>query len=112
MRLFRTILALLIALSVATLPTAGSTALMAKSADTSMSDMMSMDDCEHAAMPCHKAGDCCGSMANCTLTSFIFLQSNAATIRFQRVAADRPFVSAEAPVRLQSASPPFRPPWA
>jgi hypothetical protein len=117
MRLCRTILALLIALSVATLPAAGSAALVAKSADmsesdVSMSESMSMQDCDHAVMPCHKGMDGCQSMAACALKCFNFSQSGVSILRFPLVLTDRLFASAEAPVPSQPSSPPFRPPRA
>jgi len=118
MRLCRTILALLIALSVATLPAAGSAALAAQSADMSMSqpmsmsESMSMPDCDHAVMPCHKGMDGCQSMAACALKCFNFTQSDASILRFPFVLAHRLFAAAEAPARSQPSSPPFRPPRA
>ena len=119
MRLCRTILALLIALSVATLPAAGSVALAAKAADVSMdshgmpmAEPMSMQDCDHAAMPCHKATDGCQSMAACALKCFNFSQSNVSILRFPLVVVARAFAPAEAPARSQPSSPPFRPPRA
>jgi hypothetical protein len=119
MRLCRTILALLIALSVAMLPAAGGAALVAKSADMSMSESdmsmsesMSMQDCDHAVMPCHKGMDACQSMAACALKCFNFSQSGVSILRFPLVLTDRLFASAEAPAPSQPSSPPFRPPRA
>ena len=60
----RTILAILIALSVATLPAAAGAIIASKSADmTEMSAMDDMDCCPRQANPCDKGMTDCGSMA-------------------------------------------------
>jgi hypothetical protein len=120
----RTILAFLIALSVALLPATGTAGLKSKSHDmTAMSAHDSMDDsmdgsmaepmddcCPHAIVPCDKDGGQCSSMAACTINCLSFAGG-----------ASSPFIH---PVTLaallppfegsvlfsQMGSPPFRPP--
>ena len=81
MQLGRTILILLLALSVALLPTKGGAAVSAKSADMSdmsvsmdyvSSSMDDMDCCPHKKPPSsEKAIDgCCSSMATCPMNYF------------------------------------------
>ena len=82
MHLGRTILILLVALSVAMLPATGGAATSAKPADMSMSSSVedmsaSMDDmhdcCPHKKLPSEKAiDDCCSSMATCSMNCFAF----------------------------------------
>jgi hypothetical protein len=108
MGICRTILALLIAISVATLPVAGSAAPIAQAADMSMSEPMV--DCDHPAMPCHKAMDDCQSMAACALKCFNFSGANFSILSFPFVLTDRMPVFADDPFRPQTSSPPFRPP--
>ena len=108
MKIYRIILALLIALSVATLPVAGGIATIAQSADISMA--ASMDGCDRPVMPCHKAIDDCQSMASCALKCFNFSAMSFSIVPFQVVLADRTPGFAAAPFRGQTSSPPLRPP--
>jgi hypothetical protein len=108
MGICRTVLALLIAISVATLPVAGSAALNTPSADMSMSEPMV--DCDQPAMPCHKAMDDCQSMAACALKCFNFSATNFSVLSFPFVLTDRMPVFADGPFHPQTSSPPFRPP--
>jgi hypothetical protein len=108
MRILRTIVALLIALSVAMLPAAGGIAATAQSVDMSMS--ASMDDCERSVMPCHKPMDDCQLMAACALKCFNFSGMTYSVMLFPIALADMtPSFSAD-PFRGQTSSPPFRPP--
>jgi hypothetical protein len=104
----RTILALLIGLSVATLPVAGAVAAIAQPADMSMSE--SMDDCDRPVMPCHKAMDDCQSMAACALKCFNFSGTSFSILSFPLVLTDRAPAFADGPFHPQTSSPPFRPP--
>ena len=108
MRICRTILALLIALSVATLPTAGGVALVAKSVDVPMSELM--DDCDHPVMPCHKAMNDCQSMAACALKCFNFSGTSFSVLLFPLVLTERAPALTDGPFHSQTSSPPFRPP--
>src|SRR6267142_1789836 len=77
MRIARTILALLITLSVALLPVASGAGLASKPADAiEMSAMEDMDCCPHKANPCDRM-DGCASMATCALHCFTFAVSSA-----------------------------------
>ena len=81
MGLVRTILAVLIALSVAMLPAAGVAAFKPKPATTDMQAMdMSASEpmhecCPGMACPSDKAMDDCGSMAACALKCFSYAGS-------------------------------------
>jgi hypothetical protein len=108
MNIGRTILALLIALSVATLPVAGSAAAFAQSADQSMSKPIG--DCDPAVMTCHKAVDDCQSMAACALTCFNFSGTSFSILSFPIVLTDRVAALADRSFQPQTSSPPFRPP--
>jgi hypothetical protein len=118
MSIGRTILALLIALSVAMLPAAAGARVSVTSADaTEMSAMTDMlDCCPHIADTCDKANACdkamadCGSMATCALTCFSFAGTSFSTIVFPSIAARMPAPIAAHPVSSQTSSPPFRPP--
>src|SRR5215467_9571592 len=116
----RTILAFLIALSVALLPAAGTAAFKSKphdmtamSAQESMDDSMgeSMDDCcPHALVPCDKDGGQCSSMAACTINCLSFSGGTSSPFIYPvtLAALQPPF---EGSVLLsQTGSPPFRPP--
>src|SRR5437588_7987289 len=113
MHLGRTILILLVALSVAMLPAMGAAPVTVKSAD--MSDMSSsMDDmhdcCPHKKLPLEKAiGDCCSSMATCPMNCFGFTGTSS-LIFFPLLLGSLPMFTASNPLRSQTGSPPFRPP--
>ena len=110
MSIARTILALLIALSVALLPVAGSAGLASKSADMiEMSAMEDMDCCPHKANPCDRMGGC-ASMAACALHCFTFAVSSAPLPFVGLTLADNMPVLQDDNVPSQSGSPPFRPP--
>ena len=108
MSVYRTILAVVIALSVATLPAAGGAALIAKSVDMSMSD--SMSDCDRHVMPCHNAMDDCQSMAACALKCFNFSGTSFSVLTFPLMLTDRTLAFTDGPFHPQTSSPPFRPP--
>ena len=111
MRIARTILALLITLSVALLPAAGGAGLASKSADTiEMSAMEDMDCCPHKANPCDRMGGCT-SMATCALHCFTFAVSSAPLPFVDPLTlADNMPVLQDDDVPSQSGIPPFRPP--
>jgi len=110
MSIARTILVLLIALSVALLPTAGGAGLASKSADTiEMSAMEGMDCCPHNANPCDRMGGCT-SMATCALHCFTFAVSSAPLLFVGLTLAGKMPVLEDCNVHSQSGCPPFRPP--
>jgi hypothetical protein len=110
MNVGRTILALLIALSVAMLPTVASANIAVTSTDmTEMADMAAMEDmdcCPHKAKPC----DHCSSMATCQLACFGFSATASSNVIFPRVTASLSPLSGANAFRSQIGSPPFRPP--
>src|SRR5215831_10427447 len=110
MNVGRTILALLIALSVAMLPTVASANIAVTSTDmTEMAEMAAMEDmdcCPHKAKPC----DHCSSMATCQLTHFSFFATSASDIIFPSVAASLSPLSGANAFHPQEGNPPFRPP--
>jgi hypothetical protein len=108
MSIGRTILALLIVLSVAMLPAVGGARIIVKSAD--MSAMADMDCCPHKANPCDKAMDDCASMATCALKCFSFAGTSFSNIVFPSSSAKLPASIAVNPFSSQTGSPPFRPP--
>jgi hypothetical protein len=107
----RTILVLLIALSVALLPAAAGAGLSSKSADTTeMSAMEDMDCCPHKVNPCDQM-DGCTSMATCALHCFNFAASGVPLpVVDLLMLADNMPVLQDGNVPSQSGSPPFRPP--
>jgi hypothetical protein len=129
MRIGRTILALLIALSVAMLPAAAGTGLRSSasadmsstatdmpSSDMSATDMAAMDMsamegdcCPHKANPCDKADDC-RTMATCVLKCFSFAGTAWSTITFPSSFAKLAVPFGGAALPSQTGSPPFRPP--
>jgi hypothetical protein len=134
MRIGRTILALLIALSVAMLPAAaGAGSRSSASADMSGSDMsatdmpssdmsatdmaamdmsaMEGDCCPHKANPCDKANDC-ATMAACALKCFSFAGAAWSVITFPASFANLAIPFGDGPPPSQTGSPPFRPPRA
>ena len=116
MNIGRTILALLVALSVAMLPAVASANIAVKSTDmtemadmTGMADMAAMEDmdcCPHKAKAC----DHCSSMATCQLTHFGFFATSASDIIFPSVAASLSPLSGANGFHPQEGNPPFRPP--
>ena len=122
MRIGRTILALLLALSVAMLPAAAGAGVSSKSPETadmsatdmsgtdmSGNDMSAMDCCPHKANPCDQANDC-GTMAACALKSFSFAGASWSTIVFPSSFATLAISFGGGPPPSQTSSPPFRPP--
>lgn len=113
MSIGRTIVTLLVALSVAMLPAAGSAGVSVKSpeaAGISMTEDMS-DCCPHQANPCEKSMDDCGAMAACALKCFSFLGTSAVIV-FPSAFAKMTASFAANPFCSQAGSPPFRPPRA
>jgi hypothetical protein len=119
MRVGRTILALLLALSVAMLPAAAGAGVSSKSpetadiSDTDMSttDMSAMegDCCPHKANPCDQADDC-ATMAACALKCFSFAGAPWSVIVFPSSFAKLAAPFADKSFPSQTGSPPFRPP--
>jgi hypothetical protein len=114
MSIGRTILAFLIAMSVAMLPAAGA-GLSSKSrdqADMSMTEDMSMakdthDCCPPTANPCD---DGCGAMASCALKCFSFAVTSSSFITFPASFAKMIAPLEHNPFSSQTSAPPFRPP--
>ena len=118
MSIGRTILALLVSLSVAMLPAAAGAGVSSKSpdqADMSMTEDMSVtedmhDCCPPKANPCDHAMDNCGSMATCALKCFSFVGTLSSIIIFPSTFAKVTASSAVNPFSSQTGTPPFRPP--
>src|SRR5262249_6104883 len=108
----RTILALLIALSVALLPAAGVAGFKFKSQE--MSDMSAdepMDDCcPHAADLCDKAMNDCASMAACALHCLSFSGGAPTALVYPLQLPDLLPLQGDSVPRPRAGSPPFRPP--
>src|ERR1043166_3869435 len=109
MRIARTILALLIAASVAMLPAAAGAGLKVKSTETAeMSVSEPMDDC--CPHPCDKAVDDCLSMAACAC--FGFATTSFSQLVYPSVLASMMPAFASGVFHSQTGHPPFRPPRA
>jgi len=115
----RTILALLVALSVAMLPPAAGAGVSAKSphqADMSTTEDMSMPedmhDCCPPTNPCDHAMDNCGSMATCALKCFSFAGTSFSIVVFPSTFARMIAPLERNPFSSQMGTPPFRPPRA
>jgi|EndMetStandDraft_8_1072994.scaffolds.fasta_scaffold28287_3 hypothetical protein len=114
MSIGRTILALLIALSVALLPAAGVAGVSPKSPDSgdmsTMEDMSAMEDMHDCCPPKANPCDDCGTMASCALKCFSFATTASSTVVFPSISATMTvsFVGHSFP--SQMGSPPFRPP--
>src|SRR5262245_26930678 len=106
--LVRTLLTLVIAVSIGLLPVAGGAVFAGKTA--AMSSSQSMDDCCHAS-PCEKAPvDDCASMAACTLKCFNYAPTGLQLPAYvPTLAVDVPLLEG-AVSPSQIGSPPFRPP--
>ena len=107
----RTILALLIALSVAWLPTAGAAAFKFKSHEmTEMSASEPMDDCcPSAADPCKGMPDC-ASMAACMVNCLSYAGGMSSPLVYPvTLAAPMPLFESGI-LHSRATSPPFRPP--
>jgi hypothetical protein len=122
MRVGRTILALLLALSVAILPAAAGAGVSPKSPETadmsstdmsgtdmSATDMSAMDCCPHKTNPCDQADDC-ATMAACALKCFSFAGTPWSVIVFPSSFAKLAAPFADKSFPSQTGSPPFRPP--
>jgi hypothetical protein len=110
MNVGRTILASLIALSVALLPAAGGAGGKSP-APAGMSVMEDMPDCcPHKANPCEKAMDDCAAMATCALKCCSFAGTALPIIVFPSTFASLTIPLAANPFASQTGSPPFRPP--
>ena len=111
MSIGRTVLALLVALSVAMLPAAAGAGVSVKSpAKADMSAMEDMHDCCPKANPCDKAMDDCGTMATCALKCFSFAGTSSSIITFPASFAKMTAPFAANPFSSQTGTPPFRPP--
>jgi hypothetical protein len=113
MNIARTIIAFLIALSVAILPAAASAGVSVKSLEAAgISTMEDMPDCcPHKANACEKGMDDCASMATCAVKCFSFVGTSSIIVfpsTFVKVADS---LAADA-LSSQTGSPPFRPPRA
>jgi hypothetical protein len=111
MSIGRTIVALLVALSVAMLPTASGAGVSVKSpVSVGMSATEDMPDCcPYKANPCEKAMDDCGAMATCALKCFSFVGTSAVVV-FPSGFAKMTVSFVGNPFSSQAGSPPFRPP--
>lgn len=117
MKVGRTIVVLLIALSIAALPAAGGIGVAVKAtghADmSSMPDMSAMEDmdcCLHTVNPCGKAMGGCSSMATCALKCFTFSGPASSAVTFPSHLANLGPAFETNPFDSQTGSPPFRPP--
>jgi hypothetical protein len=124
MSIGRTILALLVSLSVAILPAAAGAGMSSTSpdrADMSMTEDMSINEdmsmtadipdcCPPKANPCDQAMDNCGSMATCALKCFSFAGTSSSIILFPATFAKVTAPLEHNPFSSQTGAPPFRPP--
>jgi len=111
MAIVRTILAMLIALSVAILPAASSAAFILKAQDaTEMSAADPMHDCcPPKVNPCDKTTDDCASMAACAMKCFGYSGSTS-PLMYLPTHADTVTLFESGNFHSQTGSPPFRPP--
>ena len=111
MAIVRTILAILIALSVAMLPTASGAAFTLKvQDDTEMLAAEPMHDCcPPEANPCDKTKADCGCMAACAMKCFGY-SGSASPLMYLPTHADTMSLFENTDFQSQTASPPFRPP--
>ena len=111
MRLARTIVALLIAFSVATLPLTGGAAFATKAGELSASDVMH-DGCDHGS-PSEdnsKSVNDCASMATCAAKCFGYAGTVLSHLRFVPIQSTPQPVRDSGLVVSQIGNPPFRPP--
>jgi hypothetical protein len=107
----RTILALLIALSVAVLPAAGAGAAVVPAQTGDMAATADMPDCcPSKANPCDQSTGDCGSMAACALKCFGFSNVSLSIVAFPVVAASLSTWAEDHSFRSRPGSAPFRPP--
>ena len=111
MSIGRTIVALLVALSVVMLPAGADTGVSAKSPEAAgMSVTEDMPDCcPHKANPCRKVMDDCAATATCALKCFSFVGTSAVIVFPSAFATVTASFTAD-PFSSQAGSPPFRPP--
>jgi hypothetical protein len=112
MSIGRTILALLISLSVAMLPAAAGVGVTSKSpdqADMSMTEDMH-DCCPPMANPCDPAMDNCGTIGICVLKCFSFAGTSSSSIVFPATFVKMIAPCERNPFSSQTGAPPFRPP--
>src|SRR5580704_9647267 len=127
MRITRTILALLVSLSVAILPAAGGAVALTLStsdmaapqaisvdAPEQASDPMAMaepmdDCCDHGTMPCDQ-GKNCASALMCAMHCFNFTTVAGSEIVFLPTVAAKVLPPADFAVPSRTGAPPFRPP--
>jgi hypothetical protein len=106
----RTILALLIALSVAWLPAAGAAAFKFKSQEMAeMSASEPMDCCPSAADPCKVMPDC-ASMAACMANCLGYAGGESSPLVYPMALAALMPVFESGILHSRATSPPFRPP--
>ncbi len=123
MRLLRTMMALVIALSVAMLPAAGAAVSIVKSSPQVATEMMAEDMTMSSDMP--SAMDCCPDsakdkrcdhpngqcpMAFCAVQSINLALATAFRFDFPLVAGNPLPIPVDQVVTLRGSSPPFRPP--
>jgi hypothetical protein len=111
MHIGRTILILLIALSVAMLPTGSGAAIGVKTVDMShMSSLEHMHDCcPDKKLPSRKTiDDCCSSMA-CPMYCSSFVGASSSIV-YPLLLGSETMSLVSDPVHSQKGSPPFRPP--
>lgn len=107
MHIRRTLLALLVALSVAIMPTAGAVAMSASPAEAGSA---TMPDCDGADMPCENSMKGCPLMALCASTSVGLAGTSFSAFNFPVAADDNKPSLASFGLDSQPSSPPFRPP--
>jgi hypothetical protein len=123
MRFVRTIITLVVALSVVMLPVARLGASVVKStematpadatpsAETSSADMSAMDDCcPDPAKPCDQGDNRCQSMASCIQHTFSIAGVSASNLTYPLVAESPLAALVYDGAPLHAGSPPFRPP--
>lgn len=119
MRLARTIMAFVIALSVAWLPVAGSASIVIKSSSGAAisysaldADMaVSMDGCcPDQTAPCDLPSSQCPSMASCAVQSVSLADVTGAGLTYLQVPGTPVPALTDQAVPLHGGSPPFRPP--
>jgi hypothetical protein len=110
MHIGRTILILLIALSVAMLPTASGAAISVKTVDMShVSSVEHMHDCcPDKKLPSRTIDDCCSSMP-CPMNCFSFVGAFFSIV-YPPLLGSVEISLVSDPVHSQKGSPPFRPP--
>ena len=115
----RTIMAFVMALSLAMLPAAGLVPVGAKSSEAAATfeapvsaEMAAVTDdcCPDHAKPCEQGSDRCASMASCAHQSFSISNVAVSQFVYPLVPGGRLFALVEPAIPLQTGSAPFRPP--